>query len=940
MASSEGSASPSGGMTRRLAGPVKVLIVSSVMFTFISYWRTAAVVLCDLASTAYYIGGIVENAIGPAAPWFILAVMVFSYAVRSVYLESCSLFVRGGVYRVVKEAMGGFLAKLSVSALMFDYILTGPTSGVSAGTYIMGLLVQAVHLLAPNLYNQLHLGESDTIDAVKRYGAVLIAVGITLYFLRQNLLGIHESSDKALKIMYATTVMAVIMLVWCGITLAFQGPVNSVPLQPNLDPKVEYATVTEPDPQHPGEPIEKWQEDAEGHLVPKVEDGQPVPKANDALKEVKGVLEWFGFHPQFSTQDDPLGFLGRMGVTSPRHPASWLSFIGLIGLFIGFGHSILAMSGEETLAQVYREVESPKMPNFKKAAFIVFVYSLALTAGISFMAVLLIPTDVRMKFFSDNLIGGLARFVLGPPLLKLFLEIFVVIIGFLILAGAVNTAIIGSNGVLNRVAEDGVLPDWFLKPHPRFGTTYRLLWLIAILQLAVVILSGGDMIILGEAYAFGVVWSFVFKALAMVVLRFKDRSPREFKVPLNVKVGDVEVPVGLGLIFLVLLITAILNFFTKEVATVSGVIFTLLFLSLFMVSEHYHEKRRAGGKHEHMEQFNRATADEITPASLGLTHPYRKLVSIRSPQNLSMLEKALQETDPDTTSVVVMTAKVTPLGDTAVTEPQIDAYDRELMTAVVHKAENAGKEVTPLIIQTNNPLHTVLKTAKDLQVHELVMGASNKWTADEQLEQIAFIWISLHEGQTAPLTVRILSRERDMYLDLAGGNRIPKVSERARTVAELRAAGVGIDRALLIHDGSSGSSDLFQAVMTMLDDDVALGLVCLVSPGGDPHNGPSVVQQDCQRAEKLGRHLQVFEPAGDAPAEIVRLAREGQYDVIILGLPQETSGGLASLVDRRAEYLLKNAHCRVFLAAAPQIPQEIVDTGPAPPAEKPDHGKH
>src|SRR5471030_2069466 len=107
-------------LARRLAGPAKVLVVSSVMFTFISYWRTAAVVLCDLASTVYYIGGIVENAIGPAAPWFILAVMLFSYAVRSVYIESCSLFVRGGVYRVVKEAMGGGLAKLSVSALMFD----------------------------------------------------------------------------------------------------------------------------------------------------------------------------------------------------------------------------------------------------------------------------------------------------------------------------------------------------------------------------------------------------------------------------------------------------------------------------------------------------------------------------------------------------------------------------------------------------------------------------------------------------------------------------------------------------------------------------------------------------------------------------------------------------------------------------------------------------
>src|SRR4029077_4121951 len=108
-----GPAAPASTLSQRLIGPAKVIIVSSVMFAFISYWRTAAVVLCDLASTAYYIGGIVEQSIGPAAPWFILAVMLFSYAVRSVYIESCSIFVRGGVYRVVKEAMGGFLAKLS-----------------------------------------------------------------------------------------------------------------------------------------------------------------------------------------------------------------------------------------------------------------------------------------------------------------------------------------------------------------------------------------------------------------------------------------------------------------------------------------------------------------------------------------------------------------------------------------------------------------------------------------------------------------------------------------------------------------------------------------------------------------------------------------------------------------------------------------------------------
>src|SRR5437762_1680809 len=137
--------SPSAGANppplRLTAGAI---VVSSVMFPFISEWRTAAVVLCDMSSTVYYIGAIVESAIGKCAPWFILAVLLFSYAMRAVYIESSALFVRGGVYRVVKEAMGGLLAKLSVSALLFDYVLTGPISGVSAGQYIVGLALEAV----------------------------------------------------------------------------------------------------------------------------------------------------------------------------------------------------------------------------------------------------------------------------------------------------------------------------------------------------------------------------------------------------------------------------------------------------------------------------------------------------------------------------------------------------------------------------------------------------------------------------------------------------------------------------------------------------------------------------------------------------------------------------------------------------------------------------
>src|SRR5689334_20282212 len=123
---------------------VRVVIATSVMLSFISFWRAAAIVLNDLGSSAFYVGGIAERAVGKSAPWFILGVMLLSAAVSALYIESSSMFTRGGVYRVVKEAMGGTMAKLSVSALIFDFILTGPISGVAAGQYIVGLIAQTM----------------------------------------------------------------------------------------------------------------------------------------------------------------------------------------------------------------------------------------------------------------------------------------------------------------------------------------------------------------------------------------------------------------------------------------------------------------------------------------------------------------------------------------------------------------------------------------------------------------------------------------------------------------------------------------------------------------------------------------------------------------------------------------------------------------------------
>lgn len=201
-----------------------VVVATSVMLTFISFWRAAAIVLNDLGSSAFYVGGIAEQAIGRAAPWFILGVMLFSYAVRAVYIESCAMFTRGGVYRVVKEALGGTLAKLSVSALLFDYILTGPISGVAAGQYIMGLLAQTLTTFGHPWHPA-----KETINL----WAAGVAVLITGYFWRRNTRGLHASSGDALKIMYVTTVMVVLLIVWSGLTLLMHPEQRRLPPTPS-----------------------------------------------------------------------------------------------------------------------------------------------------------------------------------------------------------------------------------------------------------------------------------------------------------------------------------------------------------------------------------------------------------------------------------------------------------------------------------------------------------------------------------------------------------------------------------------------------------------------------------------------------------------------------------------------------------------------------------
>lgn len=689
----------------------KVFVVTSVMLSFISFWRAAAIVLNDLGSSAYYVGGIAEQAVGRAAPWFIFGVMLFSSAVRAVYIESCGMFTRGGVYRVVKEAMGGTLAKLSVSALMFDYILTGPISGVSAGQYIVGLVAQtATHFAHP------WAPSKATINLL----AAGLAVLVTIYFWRRNTKGIHESSDDALKIMYVTTVMVVLLIGWCGLTILTRSAAQRLPPAP----VPEHLT---------------FNRDAVGWL-PKIAPGALRQLSVEALPATEAAPEQAAAAPLYGLVPNPSALLG------------------LIGILIAFGHSFLAMSGEESLAQVNRELEYPKHKNLVRAGLVIFVYSLLFTSLVSFFAYAIIPDNVRPQYF-DNLISGIAVYLIGPASLRLPFQAFIVIVGFFMLSGAVNTAIIGSNGVLNRVSEDGVLTDWFREPHKKYGTTYRMINLIVALQLVAIIGSRGNVYVLGEAYAFGVIWSFAFKGLAMVVLRFKDKSPREWKVPFNINLGDNEIPIGLGVIATLLFSVAGINLITKEVATIGGVAFTMVFFLTFAISERINERKLGGAAHVEMDQFQLRPQENVSNVALGV-RPRNTLCFVRDYHTLDHVRAALNLTNTDKTDLVVMTVQLLKGPDTGyqgIAERQLFTSDKQLLfTHVVALAEKEGKPVHLLLVPSSNVLNATARTAAQLDSAEVIDGPSPVLPPEEQAKRFRNAWENLQDKPKHQVCFRII----------------------------------------------------------------------------------------------------------------------------------------------------------------------------------------
>jgi hypothetical protein len=262
-------------------------------------------------------------------------------------------------------------------------------------------------------------------------------------------------------------------------------------------------------------------------------------------------------------------------------------------------------------------------------------------------------------------------------------------------------------------------------------------------------------------------WSFSMKGLAVLVLRYKEPGKREYRVPLNFTIGQTEIPLGLALITITLIALCTINLFTKQVATISGIAFTIVFFAVFEVSEHVTRKR--AGAHAELDQFNLEAGDELTPKALGV-RTGNVLVMVRNYNTLFSLASTLDRVDPRKQDVVALHLRF--LGRAAGSEYELEpeqlfsTEEQILFTRALGLAETKGKTIHLAVAGATDKWEAVLKAAHSLESSVVVLGASPNRPVAEEARVAGLAWERLPDPKPQLTLVMYLpgGQEHVFYL--------------------------------------------------------------------------------------------------------------------------------------------------------------------------------
>jgi magnesium transporter len=612
---------------------IRVVLATRALLTFTPAWRAAALALGELGCAAFFAAGLAEDAVGPAAPWYVLAVVLVGACVRAVDVEARGLFVRGGLHGLVRQAFGEMPARIAASALLTERMLLAPLAAAVAGRYVVALMgavgVQPVASGAEN---------------------TAVAIAVTLMAIlwlaqRRNQMVSNLTASRAV---VAGSTVLIVTMAWAALTVVRRG----------------------------------------------------------------GALP-------------PLPF-------SPGAPTT------AAGALMAFGAVLFALGGVDVLAQVAPELEPPRIRNLERTARLVVIYSIGVTALLGFVIAAIVPETLRRSFFEAPGVGLVLQLA-GPWWLRGLAAGAVVLGAGLMMGSAARSALAGTQTVLTRLVDEGLLPAALREPHPQFGTRARMLDVTVGAQMAIVVLSGGHVAWLARAYAVGVAWSAVLKVLATIRLRAIRPEERAYRVPGSLSVFGREWPVALAFVAAAIAVPATLMLTTFDAGSMVGAAMVVALTATFTVGARRLAEPAEPAGAAALDAVQLLPSDEVDLRHVKV-RPGNLLVPVRKPHSLAHLSAALDSAaDRD---VVVMTGRL--VGIDVPDDPGVDARvtddERRLFAAVTALAERHGRAVRLLIAPGPNVFDAVVETALRLESSEIHVGESEVLAARDQARLLGEAW--------------------------------------------------------------------------------------------------------------------------------------------------------------------------------------------------------
>src|SRR5437879_9900343 len=191
---------------------------------------------------------------------------------------------------------------------------------------------------------------------------------------------------------------------------------------------------------------------------------------------------------------------------------------------------------------------------------------------------------------------------------------------------------------------------------------------------------------------------------------------------------------------------AVVNLFTKPIATMAGGAFSILLYMVFTISER--RAKRAGAAHVEMDQFNLEVEAELTPEAVGV-RPGNILVPVSNIHAMYHLGNVLDRVKPGRRDVVVLHVRL--LRRSASGENELDAdqlfgsIEQHLFSQALSMSEKRGKSIRLAVVAANDLWDGILRAAAALHSSTIVIGRSAKANTEDHARQLGEAWEKLHD---------------------------------------------------------------------------------------------------------------------------------------------------------------------------------------------------